>query len=55
MPTLKSSLSLEQVAEKFDWGVLRKWQKCLTWEYGASGCAVKFVWMEQAAICINQI
>ena len=43
MPTLKSSLSWEQVAEKFELGVVSKWLKSFTEEYGASGCAVKFV------------
>ena len=42
------------MAEKFHWGVLSKWLKSFTLEYGASGCAVKFVWMEQAAICNEQ-
>ena len=54
MPTLKSSLSweqvaeylngsVEQVAEKFELGVVSKWLKRFTEEYGASSCAVKFV------------
>ena len=29
--------SVEQAAEKFEWGVLSKWLKSFTGEYGASG------------------
>ena len=35
--------SFEQVAENFKLGVLSKWLKSFTEEYGASGCDVKFV------------
>ena len=34
---------VEQVAEWFELGVLSKWLKSFTEEYGASGCDVKFV------------
>ena len=37
--------SVEQAAEKFEWGVLCKWLKSFTGENGAIGYAVKFVWM----------
>ena len=35
--------SVEQVAEKFKLGVVSKWLRSFTEEYGASGCAVKFL------------
>ena len=50
MPTLKSSLSWEQVAEKFEWEVLSKWLKSLSGEWGASGCKVLLWSMEQVAV-----